>query len=828
LAPDLGYPEQTGNQPNRYQWVQVPLSHNTVVVDEANQVRACKGTPYHFDSEGKVRVMDADSNAYPDVNEYRRSVIMVDVDDSVSYGVDFFHVNGGEDHLYSFHSQSDELTAIDGLGNVSSYPTYTNEDGELIGTYAGPDVAYGPDPGGNEPKNVYPLGYTWLKNVRTYNSPEKDFSVEFKVKDWRSILSKKQDIRLRMTMVSDEPMDEVSFVTGLPPQRSDNKQIGELEYVLVRNKGKELDTTFTTVLEPYIEGEKYIENIEKLPMERDNASRPGLYDSFSAIKVEHVSGRVDYVMYSTNTDALYTVTDGDTQISFRGFAGVLTLENGNVAYRYLNDGDILELSGTPIEDTVPGAYTGTVESFTTDYVFDNFITYTPAAGEVVDTDLIKGKYVYIENDGVKNSIYEILDAEPDGDNIKLSLGNTTLIRSFVDAYDPDAGYVYNIAKGQSLRIPLSEVVDYSPVVAPIDEVTVSAGSSITIPFSATSPMGKTLSFNSSTLPRGMSVNAETQTITWKPDSSQVGENHVALIASDGTLETAVHFTVTVYGSTTSKPSTENSGTSSEGTGSAGGGGGGAAPTNEPEDTADTDKTNDDESLLLEEMVPSTGEADEVEKPQFTDLTNHAWAADAINELAADGIIKGTTANTFSPANNITRADFALLLVRAFNLTSDNEGNFADVTASDYFASELAIARNTGIVNGIGDNKYAPRNTITRQDMMVIVYRAIKAFLREEGGADEVRDGRSMTDVTDSNNVASGSLSLATLDSSLPEGASAEQYPDYDTVADYAKEAVTALISAGLVNGKSGLIAPADYTTRAEVAVLIKRILDYTK
>ena len=58
------------------------------------------------------------------------------------------------------------------------------------------------------------------------------------------------------------------------------------------------------------------------------------------------------------------------------------------------------------------------------------------------------------------------------------------------------------------------------------------------------------------------------------------------------------------------------------------------------------------------------------------------------------------------------------------------------------------------------------------------------------------------------------------------GISPSQYPDFTTVAPYAKEAVSALISAGLVNGKSGRIAPTDYTTRAEVAVLIKRILEY--
>ena len=53
-----------------------------------------------------------------------------------------------------------------------------------------------------------------------------------------------------------------------------------------------------------------------------------------------------------------------------------------------------------------------------------------------------------------------------------------------------------------------------------------------------------------------------------------------------------------------------------------------------------------------------------------------------------------------------------------------------------------------------------------------------------------------------------------------------EYSDFESVAEYAKDAVKSLIASGLVNGKSGKIAPTDYTTRAEVAVLIKRILDY--
>ena len=104
---------------------------------------------------------------------------------------------------------------------------------------------------------------------------------------------------------------------------------------------------------------------------------------------------------------------------------------------------------------------------------------------------------------------------------------------------------------------------------------------------------------------------------------------------------------------------------------------------------------------------------------------------------------------------------------------------------------LEDAKKLGIVNGISDTEFGIGTNITRQDMMVIVYRALTKL----GTELEVKD---------------------------------VEYADFADVADYAQDAVKALITAGLVNGKNGKIAPTDYTTRAEVAVLIKRILDYTK
>ncbi len=130
------------------------------------------------------------------------------------------------------------------------------------------------------------------------------------------------------------------------------------------------------------------------------------------------------------------------------------------------------------------------------------------------------------------------------------------------------------------------------------------------------------------------------------------------------------------------------------------------------DTARSDAGDDDSSL---------GEG--AEKVRFVDLASHTWAADAINALADEGIITGTSESTFSPAANITRADFALLLVRAFKLTSENTENFADVAASDYFAAELAIARNTGLING-KSGKIAPNDYTTRAEVAVLIKRIL--------------------------------------------------------------------------------------------------------
>ena len=93
-------------------------------------------------------------------------------------------------------------------------------------------------------------------------------------------------------------------------------------------------------------------------------------------------------------------------------------------------------------------------------------------------DSLGGRYIFVENDGVKNAGYNIKSAYVDGTDIVLNLGNTTLIRDLLDADDLTKGYVYNIDRRQDCVIPLSYSHEEKPEFYGVTDKTVNAGSSI--------------------------------------------------------------------------------------------------------------------------------------------------------------------------------------------------------------------------------------------------------------------------------------------------------------------------------------------------------------
>ena len=178
-------------------------------------------------------------------------------------------------------------------------------------------------------------------------------------------------------------------------------------------------------------------------------------------------------------------------------------------------------------------------------------------------------------------------------------------------------------------------------------------------------------------------------------------------------------------------------------------------------------------------------------PRFSDMGNYGWAAPGVEFLARYGITTGTgTGATFSPAGQLTRCDYLLMLVRTFGFTAAGTDNFSDVPAGSYYASALATAKALGIAQAEAGNTFRPTAPVTREDAMVFLYRAMQKAGR---GISSARDGF------------------------------LTRFPDGAAVSAAAQPAVAAMAQAGVIKGDQvGRLNPQGTLTRAEMAVILHR------
>lgn len=174
---------------------------------------------------------------------------------------------------------------------------------------------------------------------------------------------------------------------------------------------------------------------------------------------------------------------------------------------------------------------------------------------------------------------------------------------------------------------------------------------------------------------------------------------------------------------------------------------------------------------------------------FTDVKRGDWFYDAVVFVYGKGYYSGTAADTFSPNASMTRAMLATVLHRASGLeTPGRSETFNDVPAGEWYSDGIAWASGRGIVNGMGNGRYEPHRSVTREQLVTMLYRY----------------------QVDRNGSVSVSGSLA-------------GYPDGNAVADWAKEAMEWAVGAELVKGRStGELDPKGTATRAEVATILQR------
>jgi peptidoglycan DL-endopeptidase CwlO len=116
---------------------------------------------------------------------------------------------------------------------------------------------------------------------------------------------------------------------------------------------------------------------------------------------------------------------------------------------------------------------------------------------------------------------------------------------------------------------------------------------------------------------------------------------------------------------------------------------------------------------------------------FIDVSSDHPAFKAIISLAKEEIILGFNNNEFRPDSPVTRGQAAAIINRIFKFSTTTTTSFKDVSPSSTFAKDIAAIKHAGIINGFPDGTFRPNEQMTRAQMAAIVSRAFKIKLNED-------------------------------------------------------------------------------------------------
>jgi hypothetical protein len=104
---------------------------------------------------------------------------------------------------------------------------------------------------------------------------------------------------------------------------------------------------------------------------------------------------------------------------------------------------------------------------------------------------------------------------------------------------------------------------------------------------------------------------------------------------------------------------------------------------------------------------------------FTDVSDSYWAKPFIERLVKEGVINGYSDGTFKPEQPVTRAQFSVILQKAFSEDPVRKNRaFKDVPAKHPAAAAISKAYTTGFMSGFSDNTFRPNTKITKAQTIV--------------------------------------------------------------------------------------------------------------
>lgn len=180
--------------------------------------------------------------------------------------------------------------------------------------------------------------------------------------------------------------------------------------------------------------------------------------------------------------------------------------------------------------------------------------------------------------------------------------------------------------------------------------------------------------------------------------------------------------------------------------------------------------------------------------KFSDIGSH-WAKESIDYVVGRGLLSGTSKTTFAPNSAMTRGMLVTALGRLANVDTKayTTNSFTDVKADSTFRPYIEWAYKKGIIQGIGNQQFAPDQAITREEIAVIFANYAKATGYK-----------------------------------LPITREATTYADAASIGSAYKTAVTSMQQAGIMMGGTGnKFNPKSSATRAEVSSMLHRYIKLT-
>ena len=177
---------------------------------------------------------------------------------------------------------------------------------------------------------------------------------------------------------------------------------------------------------------------------------------------------------------------------------------------------------------------------------------------------------------------------------------------------------------------------------------------------------------------------------------------------------------------------------------------------------------------------------------FLDVNEGDWFYDAVAYAYENGLMDGVGGNRFAPNSATTRAQLVTILYRLEGQPAvSGDLPFTDVEAGTWYTNAVGWAAQNGIVNGVGDDTFAPGNDLTREQLVTILYR-----YAESKGYD-----------------VSASADLA-------------GYPDGEEIQAYAREAMAWAVAENIIRGmEDDTLKPAGNASRAQIATILMRFCE---